>query len=128
QHSKESIRTGTRTKQLFAYANIPDLLELIKRGFDDSDIAAQAARRLDTLRTAPLVVLDDIGAERPSEWQRERLLTIIGDRYDNELSTIITSNLTIAELTEPLGGRLQSRIAGMTVPLLFKGADRRKQI
>lgn len=124
----EDIRSGTRTKQYVQFANVPDLLDMIKRGFDDPEEAAKAARKLENLRKVPLVILDDIGAERPSEWARERLLTVIGGRYDDELSTIFTSNLTIPELVEPLGSRLKSRIEGMSVPLEFKGRDRRKRI
>jgi DNA replication protein DnaC len=122
------IRTGKRTKQLVSYANVPDLLDLIKKGFDDTDIQLEANAKLEALRTAPLAILDDIGAEKPSEWARERLLTIINDRYDNELATIVTSNLSIPELVEPLGARIRSRIEGLTFPLQFKGTDRRRKL
>lgn len=120
------IRAGNRTRQLVQYVNVPDLLDLIKRGFDNEDEAAKGARVLESLRTTPLAIFDDIGAERPTEWARERLLQVIGHRYDNELSSVFTSNLTLPELVEQLGSRLQSRIAGMTVPVQISGIDRRK--
>lgn len=127
EKSKDSLRKGERTRQLVAYANVPDLLDMLRRGFDDPEIAAQGAKKLSQLASVPLVLLDDIGAERPSEWARERLLTLIGSRYDNELSTLFTSNLTIGELGEPLGARLQSRIEGMTGLMQFYGIDHRKK-
>lgn len=125
--SQRDLREGNRTHQLVQYVNIPDLLDLIKRGFDDDESAKIAEQKMKNLRKVPLVILDDIGAERPSEWARERLLTVIGSRYDNELSTFLTSNLTLKELREiDPTGRIPSRIAGMSVPIEFTGADRRR--
>jgi DNA replication protein DnaC len=126
--SLQDIRNGVRTKQLVQFVNVPDLLDLLKRGFDDPEVAAEGNAVLESLKDCPLVLFDDIGAERPSQWQQERLLTLIGHRYDNELSTFFSSNLTIPELTQQLGPRLKSRIEGMTVPLEYKGPDRRKKL
>lgn len=124
----QDIRAGRRTKQLVQYVNVPDLLDEIKRGFDDPTAAATSARRLEALQSVPLAIFDDAGAERPSEWSRERLLTVIGGRYDAEKATFFTSNNTMDELVEPLGKRIQSRIAGMTVPIRYDGKDRRKAL
>lgn len=128
EKSLEDLRNGNKTKQLVQYANTADLLDLIKKGFDDADAQAIANKKIQALRKAPLVILDDLAAEKPSEWVRERLLTIVNDRYENELATIVTSNLTIAELVEPLGQRIRSRVEGLTFPLKFEGKDRRKKI
>jgi DNA replication protein DnaC len=120
------IRTGEHTEQLVQFINVPDLLDLIKRGFDNPTISDEANALLERLKHVPLVIFDDIGAERPSEWSRERLLTLINYRYDNEMCTFFSSNLTIPELVEQLGPRLQSRINGSCAPLAFNGPDRRK--
>jgi DNA replication protein DnaC len=45
-----------------------------------------------------LVVLDDIGRERISEWTGELLYTVVNDRYEFRLPTIATSNLSAQEL------------------------------
>lgn len=124
----DDIRNGKRTKQLVQYVNVPDMLDLLKRGFDDPEVAQEGVRVLENLRKVPFAIIDDIGAERPSEWARERLLTLVGGRYDDELSTFFTSNLTLPELGEPLGPRIQSRISGMSIPLEYKGIDRRKML
>ena len=107
---------------------MPELIEDMKRGFTLHDVRDAVDAKIEALRNVPLVVLDDIGAERPSEWVRERLLTIINARYDNELATIFTSNLTPAELNEPLGARIASRVYGLAAPVRFTGADRRLKI
>ena len=122
------ITRGRSSPQLVQFVNVPTLLDSIKRGFADDEQRARSDSMVQTLSSVPLVVFDDIGAERPSEWVRERLLTIVGARYESELTTIFTSNLTLAELSEPLGARLPSRIAEMTVPIPFNGPDRRQKI
>lgn len=124
----EDMRAGRRTRQLVQFVNVPDLLDDIKRGFDDDDANADVQRRLDALQTVPLAIFDDIASEKPSDWVRERLLTIIGGRYDNEKTCFFTSNLTLNELKEPLGARIQSRVTGMVVPIKYDGTDRRIRI
>ncbi len=126
QKTLADLRTGARTMQLVAYLNVPDLLTTIKRGFDDREVERSTSLWLDEIARVPLVVFDDLGSERPTDWSRERLLTLINERYDNERATFFTSNLTLDELKEPLGARLQSRIAGMTVPVKYDGRDRRR--
>ncbi len=73
--------------------------------------------------------MDDIGAEKVSEWTRERLLNIISDRYDSERTIIFTSNHSPQEIEMVLGGRVRSRIEGMSVPIEFKDkTDHRRKI
>jgi DNA replication protein DnaC len=127
--SLENIRTGANNvSQLVQFAQTADLLETIRAGFSDDDARQHADALVERLKTVPLAIIDDIGAEKPSEFTRERLLQIIGARYDNELCTIFTSNLSPTDLREPLGDRIQSRIAGMTVEFKYNGPDRRKTL
>jgi DNA replication protein DnaC len=125
--SKEAIKSGKRTKQFALFLNVPELLSGLKQGFDDPEVAAAWQHKLSVAKSVPMLILDDIGSERPSEWARERLTELIGTRYDNELSTLISSNLTLPELKEHIDpiGRITSRIKGMSVPLEYKGKDRR---
>ncbi len=69
--------------------------------------------------------LDDIGAEKPTEWAQQNLCLIIDQRYENMKKTIFTSNLSLDELSERLGERIASRIAEMCVIIELKGKDRR---
>jgi DNA replication protein DnaC len=112
---------------MILFLNIPDMLDGIKQGFDDPGIASWWTQTLMAAQSVPLLVLDDIGSEKPTEWARERLTQLIGHRYDNELCTLISSNLTLAELKEHIDpiGRITSRIKGMTVPIEYRGKDRR---
>jgi DNA replication protein DnaC len=126
--SKHALRNGQRTVQLVQFINVPELLAGLKRGFDDPAEQIIWASRMNLARRVPLLILDDIGAEKPSDWARERLTEIIGYRYDNERTTLISSNLTLPELKEHIDpiGRITSRISGMTIPMEYKGKDRRK--
>ena len=54
-------------------------------------------------QTVAVLVLDDIGAECPTPWVRERLLTVIDERANNHRPTIYTSNVAPPDLHEHLG-------------------------
>jgi DNA replication protein DnaC len=71
------------------------------------------------------LILDDMGAEKTSEWSIQTLYSIIDRRYRDERQTLITSNLTLDEIAEKVGDRIASRIAGMCKVVEIKGKDRR---
>ncbi len=83
----------------------------------------------------PLLVLDDLGSERLSEWQRELISYIITQRYNNMKSTIITTNYELEkkdnsaigyDLSSRLGENVVSKIFEMNEVVTILGADRRK--
>ena len=78
--------------------------------------------RMHMIETVPLLIVDDIGAEKPSDWVRERLLNIIDERYSNNLSTIYTSNCTKQQMIENLHERVYDRIKDAKA-FEFKGAS-----
>ena len=63
--------------------------------------------------TYKFLVIDDLGASRNTEWQREVMLDIIDRRYDSMLPTIITSNLNFDEIEEVFHLRVRSRLEAM---------------
>lgn len=109
------------------YIHVPTFLEEYREAYHDGDKAVAMGHRLYDLVRARLVIWDDIGAEKPSDWVRERLLTLIDKRVGDGLANIFTSNLSISELANPevLGKRLASRIKGCTKQYEFIGADKR---
>lgn len=74
-----------------------------------------------------LLVLDDIGLRGITESLQNELYEIIDERDTNERTTIFTSNVPIAELSDILSEQLISRIEGMSVPIPFTGKDHRKK-
>jgi DNA replication protein DnaC len=82
----------------------------------------------DSLNKFPLLVLDDLSAERKTEYMQEIVFNVIDARYRAKLPLIITTNLTREELMNPADityQRIFSRLFEMCTPIEIAGADRR---
>ena len=75
----------------------------------------------------PLLVLDDLGAEKTTEWSITTLLLIIDGRYSRCRPTIITTNLTLEEIDKRISPRVASRLAGMRIGDIKMPDHRRKR-
>lgn len=74
-----------------------------------------------------LVVIDDFGAERNTEYAAEKIFQIIDERYRSHLPTIVTTNLDINEDAPDLTySRIYSRLAEFAPQIQSKGADMRR--
>lgn len=80
----------------------------------------------ETYAGAALLVLDDLGAAKGSEWVEEVNYRLVNYRYERQLPTLITSNLGSRDLAEALGERVASRLREMTQRVSLKGTDRRR--
>ena len=103
-----------------------DLLAEMRDGF------REGRRRDKRLRSTPVLFLDDLGAERPTDWTRDELATLVEHRWERGLTTGITSNYDPAALAERLGHddlivgkRIVSRLADGATQLRIDGPDRR---
>lgn len=91
-------------------ATVPNLMDDLRPGANDD----RRAEQMELLKTVPLLVLDDLGAQKTTEWVTERLFVIINARYDDLLPTVITSNVYLEELRQlPGWDRLVDRIVEM---------------
>ena len=73
-----------------------------------------------------VLVFDDLGAEKPTDYTRSRLLALIEARHDRRVRTIITSNYTLSELAERMGDdRVPSRLAQWCQIVTLKTTDYR---
>lgn len=84
---------------------------------------------IDSLNKYSLLIIDDLGVERRSEYVAEIVQNIIDSRYRAGLPVVITTNLSPKDFTETQDiakSRLYSRISEMCLPLIVKGVDRRK--
>jgi DNA replication protein DnaC len=74
----------------------------------------------------PLLVFDDLGAEKTSDWTRDRVLFLLETRlYDRKKQTVITSNLSISEIASVIDDRLSSRIVETCACFRLEGEDLR---
>jgi len=106
-----------------AFLPAVELFLEIKQTFGKDDASEKAI--LDRYSDIPLLVLDDLGAEKVSDWSRTVLYLIIDRRYRACRQTIITSNLSHGELAEKLDDRLASRISEAGVILDLGETDHR---
>jgi DNA replication protein DnaC len=97
-------------------------LEDMRKQFNDPDPSFGTTLKL--VENIPLLIIDDIGAEKTSEWVRERLLNIIDERYSNNRSTIYTSNCSLEQISESLGSRIADRLREAE-SLQFRGKSKR---
>lgn len=110
----ECIRSGK--SGLFKI--VPDMLDTIRTSYRTQESMAddsKARALMASLYSVDVLVLDDIGTEKATDWVSQILFQIIGTRHANELRTILTSNDDLTDLAEHLGhSRTSSRILEMT--------------
>jgi DNA replication protein DnaC len=85
-------------------------------------------RELMDLARCPLLIIDDLGAAKSSEWTEEISMRLINRRYNAMLPTLITTNLGMADLRVHIGDRVASRLTEMTDRVILDGPDRRRAL
>jgi hypothetical protein len=109
------------------YYNITDLLVHIRETYS-ADSSIGEADFLDEIQAPDLLVIDDLGAQKNTEWVNDRLYLIVNRRYEACRPLLVTTNLmTIEEMEQSLGKRITSRLCEMCSPFLeFPNEDYRK--
>ena len=85
---------------------VPDLLDHLRATFSPAS-SVSYDHRFDEIRTAPLLILDDLGAQSASPWAKEKLHQLFNYRYNAELPTVLT---VAAEMIELIDERLRVRL------------------
>jgi DNA replication protein DnaC len=115
----EDYMGGGHRSPSVVFARMVDLLDDFRPG-DDS------LRRVRDCQRAKLLVIDDLGAEKASEWTQERLYSVVDHRYANCLPLLVTGNMPPRQLADQTGDRVASRLAEMCEVVPMTGADRRR--
>ena len=95
-----------------------------------SDKNTEKQKYLNSLNRYDLLILDDLGVERSTEYVLEHLFSIIDARYRSGLPFIITTNLTADELKKPQAvaySRIYDRILERCHPVKVEGVSRRRE-
>ena len=100
-----------------AFYPVVELLDMLRPGGPDA--------AMEELTSVDVLVLDDVGAERPTDWTGERLYALINRRWLEERRTIATSNLEPDALQAAVGTRTYSRLIHGALALSLTGVDRR---
>ncbi len=119
-------KTATDLGRSVAVYSAPRLLAEIRRTYDAEVGEDGYLAFFDRLTSVDLLHLDDLGAEKRTDWVLEQLYAIIDRRYEEQRSVVVTTNLDIGELEEQVGARTVSRIVEMCGdPLMLFGDDHR---
>ncbi|WDZ87210.1 ATP-binding protein [Micromonospora cathayae] len=81
---------------------------------------------LERYRDAALLLVDDLGAAKSSEWVEETTYRLINARYEAMQPTIFTTNIPLAQLRDGLGDRIASRLVETCKVIALLGSDRRR--
>jgi DNA replication protein DnaC len=112
-----------------AIYSLPRLLARIRRTYDAEAGEDSYLDFFERLTSVDLLHIDDLGAEKSSDWVLEQLYAIVDERYEMERSMVVTTNLDQDELERQIGPRTVSRlveICGDPLPLF--GDDRRYRV
>lgn len=117
--AKAFIKAGWVVK----YISSPKFIMQLQDSY--KDIAESTYNKLEDVSTIPLLVIDDIGAEKLTDFVKQAFYFIINEREQWERPTIITSNYSLDDLDTYIDSRISSRISGMCDIIKLEGKDRR---
>ena len=117
------------------FASVPDLMADIRSSFK----TGSASETVQAVKETPFLVLDDLGAEKMTEWVGEQLFCIVNHRYNERLATVVTSNYSPTQVISHMatvdgrgnviddmqGQRIMSRIYEMCERVEIRGKDYR---
>jgi DNA replication protein DnaC len=119
------VRALVEREAAAVFQSVPSLLTRIRGSYGQS--GERESQLLEALMDADLVVLDDIGVEKVTDWVLDRLYVIIDSRYLRRAPVIVTSNLMPDDLADRIGQRLVDRLVEMCKPIRFQGESERRR-
>lgn len=90
-------------------ASMPDLLAMLRDGYD-SKAVMDYEDRVGMLCDVDLLVIDDLGAERGTDWSREQLYRVVNTRYEKRKHLVVTSNVRLNKAVD-VDERIISRLS-----------------
>lgn len=125
-----ALRSRLLAGDVGLFCEYVELLARMKATFDQQ--GESSAPMVDRLRTVRLLLLDDLGTERPTDWSREQIELVMGGRYNAGLPTIVTTNYKPQGDAQDdlafnlrVGDRVESRLLQGATVVLLTGPDLR---
>jgi DNA replication protein DnaC len=119
--SKAALEAGHSV----AIYSLPKLLARIRRTYESEPGGDSYLSFFERLTSVDLLHIDDLGAEKRSDWVLEQLYALINERYEAQRSVMVTTNLAHEELEEQIGNRTVSRLTQVCDEVPLFGDDRR---
>jgi DNA replication protein DnaC len=114
--SKAALEAGRSV----AIYSLPRLLARVRRTYEADAGEQSYLEFFERLTGVDLLHVDDLGAEKRTDWVLEQLYALVDERYETQRSIVVTTNLDQSELEEQIGARTVSRlveICGDPLPL-----------
>lgn len=92
---------------------LPDLLELLRSGYDNGDYA----EILELCRTVDLLIVDDMGTESATPWAYEKVFQIVNHRYNRHAPAVFIFNGAVDDFDPRIASRLKDRAISRIVPV-----------
>jgi len=109
--------------------NSTKLLQDMRSDFDKRKLYPEYETVMERLEDFKgVLAIDDIGAEKLTDWVAETFYMIVNKRYENMTPMIFTSNYNLDELSQRIGDRIPSRIVEMCKVVNLDGEDRRLKL
>ena len=120
--SKAAIDAG----HTVAIYSVPRLLAEIRDTYDTDHGERSYMGFFQRLTSVDLLHLEDLGAEKQTDWVLEQLYSLVNERYENERSIVATTNLPFDDLEGQIGPRTASRLTEICGELWFLGGPDRR--
>lgn len=91
--------------QAALFVVVPDLLDHLRAAYSPTSEVGYDAL-IERVRNAPVLILDDLGTQHATPWAQEKLFQILNHRYNAQLPTVVTTNLSLERIDERLRTRL----------------------
>lgn len=123
--------TYRREEFKFNFRRVADFYVDLKSNWSDGDGNIRKRTEgdvIDTYAYGDVIVMDDLGIEKVSDWSRQLLYTLIDKLYGECKRVIFTSNLSLREISEKIDDRIASRLMEMGPVINIGNKDERREI
>ncbi|MDF2791086.1 MAG: hypothetical protein K0S80_4188 [Neobacillus sp.] len=112
--------------KIVVFISMPDLLAKIKATFNKKSEDSES-QIMKALQDCSLLIIDDIGCEKVSDWVQEVIFRIVDGRYKMLKPIFVTSNLEPKELAERIGKRAYDRLVEISQPIKNDATSYRRE-
>ncbi len=107
----------------FLFENVSEMFDTLRAGYDKGTYKEEMNR----IQSTEVLVMDDLGSEKPSEWVEEKLFQVLDHRVMHSKPTFFTTNCKSSDLKNKLHERITSRIKDMATVVVVGGEDWRNK-